>query len=250
VPNDVLRRALADAKLTPAGLASKLSVDPETVQRWVADEGRTPQPRHRWAVADALGVDEMTLWPNAARAALKTGPDREVQAVYPTRAAIPTELYHRMVAGARREIALCAYSYYGLWMRIPDLSELLRAKSEAGCRVRVTIGDPDSPVTRRIEEVDPEPLSWTRAIEFSRQKLEALRDTAIEVRQTDLAWGRSVYRFDDEAMVCLYVVVTEPPVEASYPYLHLRRRQSAGIFDALAVRHVEGVWEAARPVWE
>ena len=111
MPNDVLRRALVDAKLTPAGLASRLSVDPETVQRWVADEGRTPQPRHRWAVADALGVDEMALWPNAARALLKTGPDREIQAVYPTRMAIPTELYRRMVDAAHREIALCAYSY-------------------------------------------------------------------------------------------------------------------------------------------
>jgi hypothetical protein len=25
---------------------------------------------------------------------------------------------------------------------------------------------------------------------------------------------------------------------------------ASGIVDALAVRHVDGVWEAARPVWE
>ncbi len=50
--------------------------------------------------------------------------------------------------------------------------------------------------------------------------------------------------------VCVYVVTSEVPVEASYPYLHLARRQDGGIFDQLAVRHVEGVWEAARPVWE
>jgi hypothetical protein len=79
-----------------------------------------------------------------------------------------------MVAGAHREIALRAYSYYGLWTRLPELSEPLRAKAESGCRVRVTIGDPDSPMTRRLEEVDPEPLTRASAIEFSRQKLAPL----------------------------------------------------------------------------
>jgi len=244
--NDALRRALAERRMTTGDLAEKLGTDPKTVARWVAEEGRTPHPRHRWAVADVLEVDEVALWPQAVRSALKTGPDREVRAVYPTRFAIPTALYHRLLADATREVVLCAYSYYGLWNRVPDLSETLRAKAEAGCRVRVTVGDPDSPMTRRLEEVDPEPLAWASAIEFSRRALEPLADV-VEVRQTDLTWGRSVYRFDGEAVVCLYVV---PLPEASYPYLHLQRRQDNGIFDAMAVRHVEALWEAARPVWE
>jgi hypothetical protein len=31
--------------------------------------------------------------------------------------------------------------------------------------------------------------------------------------------------------------------------LHLRRRQDGGIFDQVAVRHVEALWEDAVPVW-
>jgi len=246
VANDVLRRALSEAKLTERQLAERVGADPATVSRWVADEHRVPQQRLRWRVAEQLGCDEVALWPAAARAALKLGPDKEIRAVFPTRFAIPTSLYRQVLADATREIALCAYSYYGLWNRVPDLSEILRGKAEAGCRVRVTVGDPDSPMTRRLEEVDPEPLAWASAIEFSRRTLEPLADV-VEVRRTDLTWGRSVYRFDDEAMVCLHVV---PLPEASYPYLHLQRRQNDGIFDQVAVRHVEALWEAAGPVWE
>src|SRR5436309_8240621 len=89
VPNDVLRRALADAKMTERQLAERIGADPATVSRWVSDPTRTPQPRLRYAVADLLKVDEVSLWPNAVRTAVKTGPDREVLAVYPTRSAMP-----------------------------------------------------------------------------------------------------------------------------------------------------------------
>jgi len=247
VPNEVLRRALSEAKLTERELAEKVGVAPETVSRWISED-RLPHRRLRWAAAEVLGVDEVELWPRAARAAIKTGPDREIMAVYPSRFTIPTALYRRLLDHAGREITLCAYSYYGLWNRLPDLSAILRSKAESGVKVRIILGEVDSPITRRLEEFDPEPLTWTAAIESSRRTLEPLHDV-IEIRQTDLAWGKSVYRFDNEAMVCLYVITSQVPVEASYPYLHLVRRQDGGIFDALAHRHTEGVWEAAVPVW-
>src|SRR5215468_11531207 len=47
VANDVLRRALSEARLTERQLAQRVGVDPATVSRWVADEHRTPQARLR-----------------------------------------------------------------------------------------------------------------------------------------------------------------------------------------------------------
>jgi hypothetical protein len=43
--NNPLRRALADARLAETDVSTALSVDPKTVQRWIA--GRVPQRRHR-----------------------------------------------------------------------------------------------------------------------------------------------------------------------------------------------------------
>lgn len=245
VPNDALRRALAAANMTERELAERVGSDPKTVSRWVADHTRTPHARTRWAVAEALGCDEMTLWPNAARAALKTGPDREVYAVYPTRAAMPPTVWQHMISGAEREIALCGFTSYFLWMLVPELSAVLRAKASDGCRVRFVIGDPDSPLTQRSEQTETTPLSTSQRIAHTRHELEALRDV-VEVRQSDLGIGRSVWRGDEEAAASWNVLGT---LGHESPVLHLRRRQTGGIFDQLAVRHVAALWEAAAPVW-
>ncbi|WP_187683708.1 hypothetical protein [Nocardia wallacei] len=50
--------------MTPEQLAARLEVDPKTVQRWIST-GRVPYPRHQFAVAAAVGVREVELWPNA-----------------------------------------------------------------------------------------------------------------------------------------------------------------------------------------
>jgi hypothetical protein len=33
------------------------------------------------------------------------------------------------------------------------------------------------------------------------------------------------------------------------PVFHLRRRQDGGLFDRMAVQHVDALWQAAAPVW-
>src|SRR6266581_9633566 len=60
--NEPLRKAMADARITIETLGRAVSVHPKTVQRWLA--GRVPHPRHRWAIADLLGIREEALWPN------------------------------------------------------------------------------------------------------------------------------------------------------------------------------------------
>ncbi|MGH3260754.1 MAG: helix-turn-helix domain-containing protein, partial [Trebonia sp.] len=60
--NEQLKRALRNAGLEIDELASKVKVDVKTAQRWLT--GRTPYPRYRRRVADALNVPEQVLWPS------------------------------------------------------------------------------------------------------------------------------------------------------------------------------------------
>jgi len=245
VANDVLRRALSDARLTERQLAQRVGVDPATVSRWVADEHRMPQARLWWRVAEQLGCEEVELWPRAARAAVKMGWDREVQAVYPTRAAMPRDVRQRMVAGAGREVMAALYTAYSLWSDIPGLSDLLRAKAGAGCRVRFVLGDPDAELTHLTEQAESTPLTVGARIGHALHELEPLRDV-VEVRQSVLGWGKSVLRCDGEAVLAFAVL---GQMGAQSPHLHLVRRLSGGLFDQMAVAHTEALWEAARPVW-
>jgi transcriptional regulator with XRE-family HTH domain len=61
-PNEYLRTAIRDAKVSLDDVAQAAAVDVKTVSRWLT-LGRVPYPRHRKAVADYLGVDEGSLWP-------------------------------------------------------------------------------------------------------------------------------------------------------------------------------------------
>src|ERR1700678_3828164 len=151
VPNTALRQAMADARMTEQALARKIGVDEKTVGRWVASDGRIPHPRHRWAACDALGADAAVVWPDAIRAAVKTGPDREVAAVYPYRAACPASLWRNLITNAKTQITVAGYTSYCLWIEQPTPGTALRRKAQAGCRVRFLLGDPDSEVPRERE---------------------------------------------------------------------------------------------------
>ncbi len=244
VPNEVLRRALSEAKLTERQLAEKVGVAPETISRWISED-RLPYPRLRWAAAEHLGVDEVSLWPAAARAALKIGPDREVVSVYPTRSAMPRTVRQRMVDNASRELTFVVFTGYSLWADIPAFSATLRAKAEAGARVRFVLGDPDSELARLTEQAEGTPLTLAARIGHTVHELEPLRDV-VEIRQTFLCWGKGVTRCDDEAILTVSVLGR---TGTDAPRLHLRRRQAGGLFDQMAVRHVDALWEAAAPVW-
>lgn len=241
----MLRRGLADAGLTAADVASKLAVDEKTVARWLSDADRTPHPRHRAAVAGLLGCEEVDVWPDAVKKAVKTGFDREVIAVYPSHSAVPASVWQRLVTGAQHEIVFCDIVSYWYWYVVPDLTRILRDKAEAGCRVRVVIGDPADPIIRADEESTGVPLTLSSRISQTRHLLEPLRDV-VEVRQTTAeSFGRSVYRGDATAAAHWWLF---GQMGTEFPVLHLRKRMDGGLFDQVAGKHVEALWEAARPV--
>jgi transcriptional regulator with XRE-family HTH domain len=231
--NLALRRALAEARLRDVDLAERMGVDQKTVQRWLA--GRRPQPRHRWAVAQLVGVHEFDLWPELTGVPTI---DPEVVAVYAHRSTVPRQLWRDLFAGAERELGVLVYS--GLFVAEDiDLVRLLRAKASAGVGVRVLIGDPDSPaVTERgRDEGIGEALS--AKIRNSVVLLEPLVDAAVEVRRHDTVLYASIFRADDEMLVNQHAFGVGA---AHSPVLHLRRRTEGQLFDTYAASF-ERVWE-------
>jgi transcriptional regulator with XRE-family HTH domain len=246
VANDALRQALAHAKMTNGDLARRVGVSEKTVSRWLLNEGRTPHPRHRWAVCQALEADEAVLWPEAFRAALKTGPDREIVAVYPYRSACPPALWRRLITAATSDITFAGYTSYFLWIEQANLSSALRRKAGAGCRVRFLLGDPDSDVTTGRERLEAVPLTVTTRIQVTLAELEPLRHVeGIEARFSDRHIAMSVFMFDSDMIVTTHLANL---VGHDSPTFHLRRCQDDGLFDRYAL-HVRELWAAARPVW-
>src|SRR5690606_40769508 len=110
MPNERLRAALLERGMTIAMLAEAIDVDPKTVERWITKH-RTPDRRHRYAVASHLGVDETYLWPDALSNEQGTAAStRELVTLYPHRTPDPRAAWGRLFAPAPREIGLLVYS--------------------------------------------------------------------------------------------------------------------------------------------
>jgi len=242
--NDALRQAMAVAHTTERDVASACDVDVKTIGRWLSNEALLPHARHRWAAAEALGVDETMLWPEAIRTAVKVGPDKEVMSVYPVRAGIPRSLWRTLMVGAEADLAFTGGTNYFLWLEVPGFRGTVRRKAQQGARVRFIVGNPDSEATRQREQYEQAALSLSVRIAVTLDELGKLRDSGVEARFTDIM-GLSVFRFDDD------MIVSGGPVQTmghDSPALHLRRRQDDGIFSAYAA-HIEALWESGRPVW-
>lgn len=237
---------MSSARLTERDLALRCEVDVKTVSRWLADEARVPHPRHRWAAAEALGVDESVLWPEAIRNTVKTGPDREVVSVYPYRSACPKSVWRALITEAKSTITLAGYTNYFLWLEHPNLAKVLKRKAEQGCRVRFLIGDPDSEVTRRREEAEAVPLTVSTRIRITLAELDQLKDVpGIEARFGDEHIAMSAFQFDDEMLVTPHLAKL---VGHDSPLLHLKRHQDDGLYDRFAY-HVKELWSAGRDIW-
>lgn len=248
--NVALRNALTRSRLTESALAERVGVDPKTVERWLSDDGRLPHPRHRYATADVLGVEQEVLWPDSVRRNIKTGPDREVVAVYPRRSDCPKSVWRTLITDATTEITLAGYTNYFLWLELPNLRSVLRRKAEHGCRVRFIIGDPDSDVTRLREAVEAVPLTVSTRIRITLDELAKIgAGTGIEARFSDARFSdkhlaMSLFTFDDEMLLSTHLASL---VGHDSPLLHLQRCQDGGLFDRYGY-HLAELWKSGRPV--
>lgn len=240
--NEILRRALFRARLAEEDVAARLGVDPKTVRRWL--EGRVPYPRHRWALADVLGADEDELWPDIQPARTVQPRPEEIKAVYPHRWAIPHRVWHELFASAEAEIDVLAYS--GLFLaEDAGLLDVLASKAREGVRVRIALGDPESPqVAERGAE---ENIGGALAAKIRNALtlcavLRDVRNAEIRLHRTTLY--NSIYRSDDD----LFVNQHAYGISASdAPVFHLHKDGDRGMFNRY-VESLERVWLLATPL--
>ncbi|MFF4991149.1 hypothetical protein ACFY19_28475 [Streptosporangium saharense] len=191
-------------------------------------------------------MDESVLWPDTIRNTVKTGPDREVLTVYPYRSACPKSVWRSLITNATSTIVLAGYTNYFLWLEHPNFATVLKRKAEQGCRIRFLVGDPDSEVTRRREQVEAVPLTVSTRIRITLAELDPLKNlSGIEARFGDEHIALSVFQFDDEMLVTPHLANL---VGHDSPMLHLKRRQDDGLYDRFTY-HANELWQHGRDIW-
>lgn len=241
--NEPLRKAMADARITIEALGHAVSVHPKTVHRWLA--GRVPHPRHRWAIADLLGVREDALWPGARSGStgVMTGTS-EILAAYAHRAEVPAHIWHDLLDQAKTQIDLLAYAMLFLPEANPRLVDQLKEKATAGCAIRIALADPDSPAVADRDQEEGLGGALPSRIRYTLHYLADVSDQdGISLRLHATPMYNSIFRFDDEMLVTPHLYAQ--PGYAS-PVLHLRRIGHRGIYDNFAL-HFERVWISCDP---
>ncbi|WP_280272173.1 XRE family transcriptional regulator [Nocardia wallacei] len=242
-PNERLRAAIADAGLTTEALAQHVGIDPKSVYRWMV-KGVVPPRTAAHTAAELLGVAVGFLWPELDLPT-KQAAQLEIADIYPHRADTPRRLWLDLLSGTQSELWLFANASLFLPEQNPESIELIRQKAQKGVRVRILLGDPDSPEMElrgseeRLYEAIParirmaltyySPLVGVPGVEFS------LHRTCLY---------NSIFRYDDQMLVNQHVYGTYGYMA---PVLHLRRVRGGDFFD-MYIRSFERVWETASPI--
>ncbi|WP_239124145.1 helix-turn-helix domain-containing protein [Rhizocola hellebori] len=229
--------------ITPEQLAAEISVDPKSVERWIA--GRTPYRRHRYKVATYLGVDEVFLWPDALSPhQIANASESEIISVYPHRWTVPSDMWRNFFEGAEREIGILVYS--GMFLaEDAGVVNTLRRKAMAGATVRILLGDPDSEeVAQRgaDEEIGDNMAARIRNVIVLLRSLRNIENVEFRAHRTILY--NSIYRADDQLMINTHIYGF-PAAQA--PVLHLRK-VAGGDMVTSYLESFDSVWDKASPL--
>ena len=244
--NERLRESLSASGLSPHALASRLAVDPKTVERWIT-QGRTPYPRHRHEVAALVQESEAYLWPSAVGAERRMkAADSEIVHVYPHRAAVPSDLWARLFHGAKDHIDVLVYAGLFLPEQQPKLMKNLCRQGVAGTRIRFLLGDPDcESVARRGEEEGIGSAMGAKIRNVLSFFTPHAEHRCVDIRLHDTTLYTSIYRFDRDMLVNQHVIGV-PAAHA--PVMRLRHLESGDLFSTYTDAF-ERVWDSAVPAW-
>jgi|HubBroStandDraft_5_1064220.scaffolds.fasta_scaffold88615_3 transcriptional regulator with XRE-family HTH domain len=241
--NERLRALLLERGETLDKLAEAVHVDAKTVERWVT-KGRVPYRKHRYDVAAFFGVDESYIWPDAMGAdEVAAVSQSEIVTVYPHRWSVPRETMGHFFGKAEREIGVLVYS--GMFVAEDmGMQRLFAERARAGARVRILLGDPDSPnVAERgaTEGIGEGMAAKVRSSLVLFRPL--LAEPGVEVRLHGTVLYNSIYRADDQLLVNthLYGVMAN-----NAPVFHLRKIPG-GEMASNYLESFERVWEGATP---
>ncbi|MCF0093581.1 helix-turn-helix domain-containing protein [Micromonospora sp. MH99] len=238
--NDRLRDALDRSRVSPAELALLTECDVKTVSRWLA--GRVPHPRTRFMIAKRLKEDENFLWPGAQRATDDVSNSAGMVQFYPTRGAVPPNLWDRLLDAATADVGILVY--VGMFLtEKPDLLERMHKKAAAGARIRILLGERESIAVkqRSVDEgIGPETIS--AKIDQANAFFGSLTDVPnIEMRNHSTVLYNSIYRFDNDMIVNPHVYGKTAPMA---PAMHLRKTATHGLFNTYS-DSFEAVWRSA-----
>ncbi|MEU1394834.1 XRE family transcriptional regulator [Micromonospora zamorensis] len=244
--NERLREAMLKVGLSTYELAERVDVNPKTAERWVTLD-RAPYPRHRHAIAAIVQEREAYLWPKAVSSERATRiAESELVHVYPRRAAIPLDLWGRLINQATKEIGILVYAGLFLPEQVPTIIRDLTTKAQAGVRVRLLLGDPESEAVaaRGAEEGIGGAMAGKvhNVLAFYNQ-LRGVEGIFARFHGTTLY--NSIYRFDNELLVNTHAYGF-PAAHA--PVLHLRRLSAGELFDTYA-DSFDRVWSSGHPIW-
>jgi hypothetical protein len=241
--NERLRGSIASAGLRPADLAEAVGVDAKTVERWIT-RGRLPHRMHRVATAQRLAVDEAYLWPQLiSDPVTQTASAAELLQLYPTRGAVPHDVWSRLIDSAGEAIDLLFYAGTHMFEQ-HDLIAALARKSAKGVHCRVLIGDETSDAVKLRAREERTTGGLEGRIQLHRLYLRALHDMrGVEVRAHGTTLYNSMYRFDQDLLANTHVYGA--PAGLS-PVLHLRRVPGGRMWDHFMTSFDE-VWKQATP---
>jgi transcriptional regulator with XRE-family HTH domain len=220
-------------------LAEAAEVSGKSVERWIRGTS-VPYSRTRYRVAAILQEDESYLWPQAVDRASLAG--AELVSTWPRRSDVPRHLWTELLRQADRNVDYLAYAGLFLAEEHPDFIPTLRARAEAGARVRILIGDQQGKQLgyRDTEEKIGGGVAGRVAAVLSYYRPLA---GAAAIRLHDTPLYNSIYRFDDEMLVNTHVYGL---LAAHTPTMHFRRVD--GAFFNTYLESFERVWASARPL--
>jgi hypothetical protein len=149
-----------------------------------------------------------------------------------------------LLRGAKNEIVLMAYASLFLPEENPESTRILREKAEAGLKIRIALGDSDTPevALRGVEERLYEGLVGRvrMAIAYYRPLLGVPN---IEFRLHRTTLYNSIFIYDNEMLINQHAYGVYGYMA---PVLHLRKVEGGDLFDMYA-QSFERVWHESYP---
>jgi transcriptional regulator with XRE-family HTH domain len=192
--NERLRQAILGSGLSIDDLADQVGTDVKTVERWIT-KGRVPHPRNRIGAAQALGMDELALWPELADSRSRAVASSEVVQVYSDRGSVPPGFWYQMIGDAETHVDVLVIAGLFLTDGRADLPALLDRKARDGVAIRLLLADPESnAVVIRGEEEQVGDALAARVRMSMRYLRPAFEAPGLDVRLHDTTLYNSIFR--------------------------------------------------------
>ncbi|WP_024875337.1 helix-turn-helix domain-containing protein [Saccharomonospora piscinae] len=240
--NDRLRTAMIAANLTIDALASKVGVDPKTVERWISKE-RRPHRTTRQQVATALGTRDVDLWPPPSTELPTNGHESELVHLYPSRSSVTGAMWERLINGVGERMDVLVFSGAFLVEQY-NLVPIIQSKAAQGVRFRLLVGDETSPavIQRAVDEGTPGGLEGR--VQMMRRYLSDVAGLdGVEVRTHGTILYNSLYRFDDDLLVNGHA---HGALAGQNPVMHLKRLPTGQMWQHY-MRSFDRIWEQGTP---